>query len=44
MMTRLTLSLTLIYNLDFCSCSNIFSATMRLWILPVAVLGMTSVK
>lgn len=26
------------------SCFCIVSATMRLWILPVAVLGMTSVK
>lgn len=32
------------YNFDLASCFCIASATMRRWILPVAVLGMTSVK
>lgn len=35
----------LLYNLDFgFSCFIIVSATIRRWILPVAVLGMLSVK
>jgi hypothetical protein len=34
-----------VYNLAFgFSCANIASATFFLWILPVAVLGMLSVK
>jgi hypothetical protein len=38
------LELETAYNLALDSCFCIVSATMRRWILPVAVLGMTSVK